>query len=137
MKEVERRTFAADGREFRRISDWWRGWAARAGLSDDASHGGELCLNEAVGNIVQHRDDDAASQPIGITLERVARGARITVTDHGRAFNPLAYTPPDPPRSLNEAPIGRLGIRLIRTYAASTEYRRENDQNVLILTFDC
>ena len=124
MKEVERRTFAADGREFRRISDWWRGWAARAGLSDDASHGGELCLNEAVGNIVQHRDDDAASQPIGITLERVARGARITVTDHGRAFNPLAYTPPDPPR-------------LIRTYAASTEYRRENDQNVLILTLDC
>lgn len=61
----------------------------------------------------------------------------MTVTDHGPRFNPLAYTAPEPPLSLNDAPIGGLGIKLIRTYAASTEYRHENDQNILILTFDC
>jgi len=119
------------------MSDWWRQWAASAGLSDDASHQGELCLNEAVGNIVQHGRDDTAPRSIGITFERLARGARMTVTDSGRAFNPLAHTPPHPPLTLNDAPIGGLGIGLIRTHAASTEYRRENDQNVLILTFDC
>jgi len=137
VQEVDRRTFASDIRELRRISAWWRQWAAWAGLSGDASQQGELCLNEAVGNIVQHGRDDTAPRPIGITFERLARGARMTVTDSGPAFNPLAYTPPDPPLTLNDAPIGGLGIPLIRTHAASTEYRREKDKNVLILTFDC
>jgi serine/threonine-protein kinase RsbW len=137
VQDVEHRTFASDVRELRRISAWWRQWAAWAGLSGDASDEGELCLNEAVGNIVQHSGDHAPTQPIGITLERTARGARMTVTDRGRPFNPLAHTPPDPPLTLDDAPIGGLGIQLIRAHAASIEYRRDNDENVLILTFDC
>jgi serine/threonine-protein kinase RsbW len=133
---LERRTFTGEAREIRHISASWREWAARAGLSADLRHDGELCLNEVVGNIVQHGRQDGVARSVTVTFERLTRGVRVTVADDGRPFDPVAHPPPPLARSLEDAPVGGLGIQVIRTYASSVEYRRDADQNVLVLTFE-
>ena len=137
MENLERRSFTGEAREVRRVSAWWREWASGAGLSADTLYDGELCLNEAVGNIVQHgRRANGAARSITVTFERLTRGVRVTVADDGPSFNPVAQPPPPRARSLEDAAVGGLGIQVIRTYASSVAYRREADQNVLVLTFE-
>jgi len=131
---LDRRTFASDTRELRRMSVWWRDWATRAGLPGETVDDGELCLNEAVGNIIQHGAGLGVAV-ITITLERVTAGARMTIEDPRPPFNPLDYPEPPVIQSLADARVGGLGIPLIRAFTAEALYERDHDHNVLILTF--
>jgi len=117
------------------MSAWWREWASQAGLTSDACDRGELCLNEAVGNIIQHGtiDDHGA---VEVMLERSPHAVRITVIDSGVRFNPLEHPVAAPPSSLENAAIGRLGIPLMTSSADEISYRRENGQNLLTFRFE-
>jgi anti-sigma regulatory factor (Ser/Thr protein kinase) len=55
------------------------------------------------------------------------------VEDDGRAFDPLQAERPPPPVNLEEAPIGGLGIHLIRSMLDECHYRREAGWNRLTL----
>jgi anti-sigma regulatory factor (Ser/Thr protein kinase) len=135
MQGAERRTFRKDIGELRRMSTWWREWAARAGLSGETAYGGEVCLNEAVGNIIQHGGDDQTPHAIQVTLEPSTDAVRMTIVDDFRPFDPLQHPASDSPQSLTEAPIGGRGIPLLRTYASELRYRRDQGQNELIMIF--
>jgi anti-sigma regulatory factor (Ser/Thr protein kinase) len=117
------------------MSAWWREWAFQAGLDSDACDRGELCLNEAVGNIIQHAtiDDQGA---VEVRLERSPDAVRITVIDSGDRFNPLDHPVAALPSSLETAAIGRLGIPLMTSSADEISYRRENGQNLLTFRFE-
>jgi anti-sigma regulatory factor (Ser/Thr protein kinase) len=130
---VAARVFSASIGELRRISSWWREWALSAGISDDATDAGELCLNEAAANIVLHGCADGTPHEVAITLDLFEGRARITVSDDGRAFNPLDHPLPASPTTLEDATIGGRGIGLIRSYAPDVRYRYENGRNVLVL----
>ena len=94
-----------------------------------------VCAAEAATNIVTHamagRDDGIFEVQL-----HVNGGARLVFLDDGPAFDPTAV--PDPPRatSIQDAPLGGLGIRLIRGFARSMSYRRTAGRNELTLLFD-
>ena len=117
------------------MSAWWRQWASHAGLTSEACDRGELCLNEAVGNIIQHGtiDDERA---VEVVLERSSDAVRITVIDSGDRFNPLEHPVAALPSSLENATVGRLGIPLMGSSADEISYRRENGQNLLTFRFE-
>jgi anti-sigma regulatory factor (Ser/Thr protein kinase) len=117
------------------MSAWWREWASQAGLTSDACDRGELCLNEAVGNIIQHGtiDDERA---VEVVLERSSDAVRITVIDSGDRFNPLEHPAVAFPASLEDAAVGRLGIPLMDSFADEISYRRENGHNLLTFRFE-
>lgn len=118
------------------MSEWFRQVADTAGLDADVAWKAEVCLNEAATNIVLYAFDDRARHPITIEVEPASDSVRITVVDDGRPFNPLNAAPPREVHSLEEAPIGGLGIHLIRSFARDVRYRRDDDRNVLSLTFE-
>lgn len=118
------------------MSEWLRGVATRAGLDADVAWKAEMCLNEAATNIILYGFDDSARHPITIELETTSRSIRITLADDGRPFNPLDAPPPPVVHSLEEAPIGGLGIHVIRSFAQNVRYHREGGRNVLTLTFE-
>jgi anti-sigma regulatory factor (Ser/Thr protein kinase) len=126
--------FDPEVRELRRMSAWWREWAALAVLPAQIADDGELCLNEVAANIIRHGEDAGGVCPIEITLEHSAGMVRITVVDGMSAFNPLDYPPVPPASSLEGTPVAGLGIHLIRAYASDLHYRREDGRNVLTLT---
>jgi len=54
-----------------------------------------------------------------------------TVSDDGKAFNPLEQSPPDIHAPLEDRKIGGLGIHLLRTLMEKVEYRRDDGRNHL------
>ena len=128
------RTFQNDPAGLRTMSEWFNEVVANAGLDGDVAWKAEVCLYEAAANIVMHGYDDGKPHSIRVEVEPAADAVRITVVDDGRPFNPLDAVDPPPAHSLEEAPVGGLGIHLIRAYARHLEYRRDGHQNVLRLT---
>jgi serine/threonine-protein kinase RsbW len=133
MPGGERRTFPNAVGELRPMSEWLRRVVAGAGLDAALAWKAELCLNEAAANIMMYA---GGSQPITIEVEPADGALRLTISDGGRPFNPLDAAPPPLPRSIDETPIGGLGIQLMRSTASDVRYRRDGQQNVLVLTFD-
>jgi anti-sigma regulatory factor (Ser/Thr protein kinase) len=117
------------------MSDWWRAWAGEAGLPRESLDDGELCLNEAVTNIILHGHRTDASVPLAITFEPLDDAVQMTITDHLSPFNPLEHPVHTAPTSLDQARPGGLGIHIMRVHAAGMAYHRSDDQNTLTLVF--
>ena len=62
------------------------------------------------------------------------KGARITFEDRGIAFNPLSMAEPAPLHSVEEAPIGGLGILLVKRTMDDVSYCYETGRNILRIT---
>ena len=81
----------------------------------------EVVLEELVSNLVRHGKD--------VNLVTVAAGYRggvvdLVVEDDGDAFDPFALPEPAPLTTLADAPLGGLGIPLVRRLTASARYDR-------------
>ena len=59
----------------------------------------------------------------------------LTIEDDGMAFDPTKVPPPAKPRSLDEAPIGGLGLHLVRQFSSGMEYERRGRTNHLVVRF--
>lgn len=58
----------------------------------------------------------------------------VEIVDGGRPFDPTLSSAPDTDAPLDARPIGGLGIHLVKSLAASMDYRREQNRNHLRFT---
>lgn len=111
-------------------SAWARELGGRLGLSEERIAALDMCITELVANVVDHSYRDQSGE-IRLELDLgPPEAAILTVIDEGPAFDPLSVSPPRIPSSLDEAQVGGLGIHLVRSYADSCEYRRDDGRNV-------
>ena len=61
---------------------------------------------------------------------------RFTLADRGRVFDPTAAPKANISASVEDRPIGGLGIHLVRTIMDSVTYRRAEGKNVLTMTIN-
>lgn len=92
-----------------------------------------LALEEAVVNVMNYAYPKG--QKGDINLEVYANEARIkfVITDEGTPFDPTTKADPDINASLDDRPIGGLGIFLVRQLMDSVNYERINNKNILTL----
>ena len=120
--------------ELRRMTAWLRAEAEAGRLSSAQVEVLDVCANEAVCNIISYAFPRAGDHDIELELTPLEGGdVRLTIRDDGQPFNPLEAPQPAHPASLAEAPIGGLGITLIRRLASRCDYRREHGHNLLSL----
>jgi serine/threonine-protein kinase RsbW len=136
-----------DPSEVGKLTQWIIEACAAARLPEKTSFAVQLCLDEAVANILQHAAQDAAqhvAQPaaggarasaISASLERGDAGVWLDIEDDGDAFDPTAVAPRTPARTLELLPVGGLGIHFMRQYSSRMEYSRSGGRNRLRLTF--
>jgi anti-sigma regulatory factor (Ser/Thr protein kinase) len=120
--------------ELERLAGWLQGFAER-GVSTDVSFALQLCLEEAVANVIMHggaRDDRLE---IAVELERDDGALVARIEDNGRQFDPTLVPAPVPATSLEDAKIGDLGIHLMRSFANGMHYERRDGRNRLTLRF--
>ena len=101
-----------------------------SGVGERATYRAELVLDELVTNVIRHgygADAPKSAIDIGISIEPAE--VVFTIEDDGPAFNPLAAKEPARPTSLAEAPLGGLGISLVRMAAAKIDYERRDERN--------
>lgn len=128
-------TIGADGEEVRRASEWLATACRQHDVPQASADRLVLCLNEVLANVITHGGSAALSAPIRILvevgIEEGGRKAGVTVSDAGRAFDPLSVPERTLPTTLDEASPGGLGLVMIRRCADWLHYRREDGRNHL------
>jgi len=119
--------------ELARASAWLARFADSLALPAETVFRLDLGLTEAVSNIIAYAYPDAAEHEILLRLQAHPEGVSLEIEDDGRPFDPLRAERPPLPASLEEAPIGGLGIHLIRSMLDECHYRREAGKNRLTM----
>ena len=93
-----------------------------------------LALEEAVANVIMYAYPEGTEGEVGLDASVGEHSLTFTITDRGKAFDPTAKEEVDINQSLEDRPIGGLGIHIIRQIMDSVRYERIGDRNILYLT---
>ena len=116
------------------MAEWIDGWAQQA-LSSDLSFAVQLCLEEAVANVIMYGAGGRDRLEIAVEVEDNGATLVARVVDNGSPFDPTEAPRPPIASSLAQARIGNLGIHLMRSFASSMQYERRDGCNRLTLRF--
>lgn len=96
---------------------------------DNRAHGldATLACDEALTNIVAY----AGATTVDVTIEREGHHVRVTFSDDGTPFDPVAYVPLE--RDFEDWDQGGMGINFMRQICREITYARIDGRNVLTL----
>ena len=97
------------------IADFITQATQQSNLSEQDIFAIQLAVDEACTNVVQHAYKGMTPKDIDVFVEVDSKKLTITVSDHGRGFDPDSFPQLDMDAYLNELKRGGLGIYLIRT----------------------
>ncbi len=134
--KIESVTLLPELAELVRLSAWVDDIGKRLEMSMSRLYAVQLCLEELVANVVLHgRKFHEAKFSIYVELSPSNGGLEVHVDDSGWPFDPTAAMQPPRAHSLDDAPVGGLGLVLVRRFAHSITYRRDGDWNRVTLLF--
>lgn len=93
-----------------------------------------LALDELVTNTINYGYKQSECGQIDIVIVRKDNQVEVSLRDRGKPFDPFSADEPDIKASVDDRPIGGLGVFLVRKLMDSWSYRREGEQNVVCLT---
>jgi anti-sigma regulatory factor (Ser/Thr protein kinase) len=135
-KTEERLTLRGRLSEMARLPAWIERLASRHGIPDKVSFAIDLCLEEALSNIILHGYGGETDRSVIVRFTTPREGYfDFVVDDEAPRFNPLDQPeiPPLDPR--DDIRIGGQGIRLLRRFADELEYEPTPTGNRLRLGF--
>jgi anti-sigma regulatory factor (Ser/Thr protein kinase) len=122
--------------EMAQLPVWIAALAARHLIPEKVQFVMDLCLEEAVSNVIRHGYAGVEDGSVIIRFTQAHDGRfEFVVEDHARHFNPLDF--PDQPAQdmMDEDRIGGRGIRLLRQFAGALAYEAMPEGNRLRIGF--
>ena len=135
VSEIHSLTIQNDPAELGRTLTWVDDLVGPLDLSPEATYAVQLCLEEAVVNIISYAFEPNTRHDVKIEVWRDGRMVFAEIVDDGRPFDPRTRKAPQRPTDLESAQIGGLGITLMRNFATDIAYRRTGGTNRLTLSF--
>ena len=133
---VESLTLRSQLTDMARLPVWIEILASRYAIPNQTQFAINLCLEEAVSNVILH---GYSSQPDGLITVRFDQPREdyyvFDVEDEAPLFNPINAPEPLPADSLDDFPVGGQGIRLLRQFADSLEHQATQKGNRLSIGF--
>jgi serine/threonine-protein kinase RsbW len=117
--------------EVMRAVEALRDFARAQCLSEKTVFDLTLALEECASNIVNHAFKRDATQKFKITFDRNGSAIFVELRDRGPQFDPTRVQ--CKPLADGEDP-GGWGIQLVRYHMDELQYKREGEENVLVLT---
>jgi sigma-B regulation protein RsbU (phosphoserine phosphatase) len=118
--------------ELPRINAAIGAFARRESWTPQLEYQVKLVIEELAINVVKH--GGAVGVAAEIDLVSDTDRVRIEFSDWGRPFDLLSEAPPpDTSSSVEDRPVGGLGIHLVRSMVDEASYQREGDRNRLTL----
>ena len=93
-----------------------------------------LAIEEAATNVIMYAYPEGTEGEVDLGASRQGDNLIFTLADTGIPFDPTAAPEADTSASLEDRPIGGLGIHLVRTIMDSVSYKRAEGKNVLTMT---
>ena len=88
----------------------------------------EIIVDETCGNIVRY----SGASFIRVSFNRDEdNSVTLTFTDDGIPYDPLSAKEPDISASLDDRPIGGLGVFIVRNTMDKLSYQNKNGRNIL------
>ncbi len=118
--------FGATSAGFERAAVEFRAALDVCGARGRALHNAELVFEEIVSNVIRH----GGAHALDVSLAEEPNGDAIVLTfdDDGPPFDPLERAMPPLPTSIEEAPLGGLGLLLVRRASSRLRYERTPDR---------
>lgn len=114
------------------VTEFVRRGAREANLPESRMGELDLLIEEIFMNVARHSYPKDA--PGVVTVSYLVKGPgelTVEIGDQGVEFDPLKANPPDLTLDLERRPIGGLGVFLLKSFASSLSYRREQGWNRL------
>ena len=93
-----------------------------------------LALDELLTNVISYGYEDDVEHMIEITLNLFNGLLGIRMVDDGVEFDPFDGPKPDLESSLEDRPVGGLGLHFIKTIMDTLGYHRMQGKNVLTMS---
>jgi serine/threonine-protein kinase RsbW len=118
------------------VSVWIESIASRRAIPANTQYAMNLCLEEVLVNIVRHGYGREGDSPIRLFFKTSPPGHYVfIVEDDAPHFNPLDAPERSALGRLNELQVGGQGLRLLRRFADSLEYKPTTTGNQLHIGF--
>jgi anti-sigma regulatory factor (Ser/Thr protein kinase) len=133
MPKVFRKAVGADPSGVHEVNAAFAGFAEENALPADVRRSISVALDELLANALTH--GSTGRDPCSVTVEAQLDEHRVTVTvtDDGKPFDPFARDAPDTTLSVEERPVGGLGIHLVGRLMDEVSYQRREGHNVVVL----
>ena len=92
-----------------------------------------LAIEEATTNVIMYAYPEGTEGKVELGASRQGDNLIFTLADWGKPFDPTAAPKADISASLDDRPIGGLGIHLVRTIMDGVSYKRAEGKNVLTM----
>lgn len=135
---MSRRPVADDLSDVSGATAWVGQQVAEAGLAEDVRYNIEVCVEEALANLVEHARPMAGAKDIAICVVTDGDGATIVVSDHCVPFDSTrapASAPGTDKLDAGALQAGGRGLRLMRAFASELTYRTVDGGNELTMRF--
>lgn len=119
------------------LSTWLQTVTQANNLSNRCAFRLELVLVEAVTNAIDHGHALEGGGAIDVKLTCAEDRIIALVADRGQPFDPTGVPEHEFATDLASAPIGGLGVHLMRAYTQQLEYRRIGHTNELRMVVAC
>ena len=119
--------------EIDRLNAAFNAFAVRHGVPVRLSRKINLVFDELLNNIISYAYDDEGQHLIDVHVRLSDAGLSVTVTDDGKPFNPFESHAPVTALSVEDRPIGGLGVHLVRNVMDRVGYERQGETNVVLL----
>lgn len=136
MSSGFRLSIGADPQGVARASEAFAGFADAHAMPAAVRRSIKVALDELLTNSILYgwADDGGDRGEITVHAELHADRLVVTLSDNGRPFDPFARFAPDTTLSVEDRPVGGLGIHLVRRLLDEVRYERRADRNVVVLT---
>lgn len=120
--------------ELERLADDIQSFGEKYDLDVHTLYNLNLCIDEIFTNIIYHGFDDNIEHEIEVIVDCQDQEIVATVTDSGKAFNPLTEAAtPDITTPLEERQEGGLGIYFLKQLMDKVSYERKENKNILTM----
>ena len=102
-------------------------------LTEKTVHDIQMALDEVLTNIVNYGYEDTDEHQIDIHFGVNDDAVKVEIVDDSKPYNILEKDNPDISLSMEDKPIGGLGIFLIKKLMSNVDYYTEEGKNHLVM----
>lgn len=121
------------------VLPWISALGEEHGIPEQTQFAINLCLEEALSNIIRHGHDEDSSHCITVDFESEGKDKiAFAVEDHAEPFDPVQAaeaTGDAPTMTEDDLQPGGQGLRFLRTFSSELAYERLHDTNRLTIGF--
>ena len=117
--------------EIDRVNSEVNAFAERHGIDSKTRRTLNLVFDELLNNTISYAYEDHEEHEIDLTVAVSENRLYATISDDGKPFNPFDNRAPDTQLSVEDRPIGGLGVHLVRNVMDHVTYERHGSNNVV------